>query len=400
MNKKTYERPTRAWSWLVVAAALTFGFSACSSDDDAVAEKPTVPTGAVSTVHVSVGAGIGGEGTRSSVDKVYNEQTGKTSRTLQFSAGDRLYIFGDLNDGKHLSGLLDIDATSIDNTNGSAATFSGDLPVYDSDGNKTSYDFGSVTNPLAVCTSHKADLISGSFVFGEDGFVEDEPGYAPLYNFKRSIATGNADNVSTLMTTALQVWSTTYSTDKGFTDFHSHPILNCTISGLKEDNYNMILHHWSDGDDIHLDYDNSGVFKVAANGSTASFAFSPYGISYNGVFPSRNYMLCFYKGEELKYQVPLGKKTLELDKLYNVTKTASLALKQLEIQNGEGVVILYRAVDENCWCDAIENHPVENSGFKVDWDNMTVKYGGKYVCRDGSPVDPYAYIQKNCYLSD
>lgn len=394
---------TKTLGWLVVAAALTFGFSACSSDDDAVAEKPTVPTGAVSTVHVSVGAGIGGEGTRSAVD--YNESTRK--RTLQFSEGDKLYVFSDLSDGETvrvLAGYLDIDPESIDNTSGSTATFSGDLTVRDVDGNKTFYDFGNATDPLAVCRDYKgieAHLVSGSFV---DGFF-DVLYNDPIYHYVKCIATGNDDNVSTLMTTALKVVSTTYSTDDGFTDFYGFPIINCTINGVKDNNYlgrdgGYVMKLLSsetgeEGSWVSLENNNE---SFNSNGGTLSFAICPFDNGYYQdeeageefeQFHSRFYKLCLYDPNEqfgsFIEEFPLGQKAFEFGKVYNVTRNALLRMKIAED------LFIYYFKGES-WENAIENHSDKNSGFWID-DNNKVRYGeendesSKYVCYgDGDDV--------------
>ena len=390
---------TKTLGWLVVAAALTFGFSACSSDDDAVAEKPTVPTGAVSTVHVSVGAGISGEGTRSAVDAVYNDQTGKTSRTLQFSAGsgekgeegyvpaDRLFIIGELSEGetyKYLAGYLDMDVTSL-SADGSQATFSGELTVYDNDGNKTSYDFKG-KDPLAVCKDNggvMAHLISGSFV---EDFLIIYFNYGLGYSFDRTIATGNEDNVSTLMTTALPVLSETYSTENGFTDFYGYPILNCNISGLEDSEdedddddeddevtycHIKLLYSWSSN--YYNDYeweecDLKSEVPIDGNG-TISFATS-LNMS-NEAFTADCYYKLRISKDGLIYQIPLGQKAFEFGMVYNVTRTALL---RKEI--AENVSIYYSNGER--WEDAIQNHSDKNSGFWTD--NELVRYQDKYVC--------------------
>lgn len=71
--------------WLVMAAALLTGMASCSSDEDTV--QSTVEQKG-STIHVTVGAGIGNGDTRSLVS------VDGTTRTLQFTTGDRLYVYG------------------------------------------------------------------------------------------------------------------------------------------------------------------------------------------------------------------------------------------------------------------------------------------------------------------
>ena len=78
---------TKMLGWLVMAAALSF--TACSSEDDLTQEPTTQqPTETATNIHVSVGAGIDPATTRSTVD--YSNGV----RTLQFTTGDRLYVWG------------------------------------------------------------------------------------------------------------------------------------------------------------------------------------------------------------------------------------------------------------------------------------------------------------------
>ena len=66
MNKRTMKL-----GWLVMAAALTIGMTACSNDDNIIDEPTTsaVPQ-AVSTVHVTVGAGFDGDDATTRADVV------------------------------------------------------------------------------------------------------------------------------------------------------------------------------------------------------------------------------------------------------------------------------------------------------------------------------------------
>ena len=100
MMKKTMKKTL---GWLVVAAALSF--SACSSEDSVIEEKPTTqqPAQTPTKIHVTVGAGIGegesssgadtsaGEATTRADVTVVTEGSSKT-RTLIFTKGDRLYV--------------------------------------------------------------------------------------------------------------------------------------------------------------------------------------------------------------------------------------------------------------------------------------------------------------------
>ena len=77
--------------WLVVAAALMIGMTACSNDDN-MTEVPTAAQG----VQVTVSAGLdNGDGatTRADVVDGTNSETGKATHTLVFTTGDRLYVY-------------------------------------------------------------------------------------------------------------------------------------------------------------------------------------------------------------------------------------------------------------------------------------------------------------------
>ena len=124
---------TKTLGWLVGAAALLF--AGCSSEDGVIEEQtPQQPQQTQATIHVTVGAGItdGEATTRSTVD-----YTGGT-RTLQFTSGDRLYVWGqkdkiyDQFDTYYceyvVAGTLEL--VAIDPEDPTKATFSGDLSVY------------------------------------------------------------------------------------------------------------------------------------------------------------------------------------------------------------------------------------------------------------------------------
>ena len=77
----------RNTGWQVVAAALVLGMTACSSENDLSQEPTQQPTQTAKTIHVTVGAGIDSNTTRSAV------VTEDGKRKLTFTAGDKLYIY-------------------------------------------------------------------------------------------------------------------------------------------------------------------------------------------------------------------------------------------------------------------------------------------------------------------
>jgi hypothetical protein len=229
---------------MAAALAMTTGLTACSSENELTetpnAGQPAQPT--TKGVKVTVTAGIAdptpspshaGEGsgaqTRSAVT------TDGTTRTLKFTEGDRLYVYGDIEDAADdpeepsvyttLAGYLDIDATSI--TDGTSATFTGTLYTYQNDGNGkeiVDYDFGGA-DPLDRCNynSPYAYLIHSNMKSGVYEIDDNKEFFC--YNEKLF-----ADDVETLMTTCLIV-SGEYSSGS-FALGSNNPIFNCTFSGL------------------------------------------------------------------------------------------------------------------------------------------------------------------------
>ena len=238
-----------------MAAALSF--TACSSEDD-LTQEPT-PQQQAQTIHISVGAGIDPNATRSAVD--YTDGV----RTLQFTTGDRLYVWGSYGEMKEepsgqeyypyiIAGYLDLDSDSFDPSDPTNATFTGDLTVYEwtnevgddqewDDEEEDDVDVEtpgyyspalsspnfSTNDPLADFEDVTATLLHKDAVKDEDyGIIEDD--YQVYY--RHNCAT----TVEELMTTQLEVSGDYDPSTKSFalTKNANQPILNCTISGLED----------------------------------------------------------------------------------------------------------------------------------------------------------------------
>ena len=209
--------------WLVMAAALTMSFTACSNDDN-LAVAPVQPTTtSTSKVHVTVGAGISDGTTRSAV-----EQNG-TARTLKFTEGDQLFVRygGEIgNYGYDVYGTLTTTSSNI-GANGLTAQFSGDLAI-------KKWRFGEgegeIPDPdlsqLTAC--HFATLIPANH--GSSIVREDYPDNYYNYNYhdgftatetlneviaRHSYVTGEIDASQNVTLTAQSC------------------ILNCTVTGLE-----------------------------------------------------------------------------------------------------------------------------------------------------------------------
>jgi hypothetical protein len=147
-----------------------------------------------------------------------------STRTLQFSAGDKLYVWRELAGDvtKHLAGELTMkDGSPTDG--GTQASFEGDLTVYDGTGAAASYDFGA-TNPLAGST---ATLLHAGMTLNTDYSID---GATKALTF--ADATGVAATVEALMTKGLVVSGLYDAENDRFPLSATQPILNCTISGL------------------------------------------------------------------------------------------------------------------------------------------------------------------------
>ena len=213
--KKTMKKLFSKSGWLVMTAALLTGMASCSSDEDTV--QSTVEQKG-STIHVTVGAGIGNGDTRSLVSVV------GTTRTLQFTTGDRLYVYGLIPDTyKYVVGFLN--NITIDTNDPTQATFSGDLSVYESLEKQpltpSTYD-GSAN----VLENASATLVHADAVENVNYSIDAE---RKNINIIQSMAT----NAEALMTTCLRVEGFYNTTDGDFAlaPESLQPIVNCTIVG-------------------------------------------------------------------------------------------------------------------------------------------------------------------------
>ena len=320
--------------WLVMAAALSF--TACSSEDD-LAQEPT-PQQQAQTIHISVGAGIDPATTRSTVD--YSNGV----RTLQFTTGDRLYVWGSYGEMEEepsgqeyypyiIAGYLDLDSDSFDPSDPTNATFTGDLTVYEwtnevgddqewDDEEEDDVDVEtpgyyspalsspnfSTNDPLADFEDVTATLLHKDAVKDEDYGIIDRD--LQIY-YRHNCAT----TVEELMTTQLTVSGVYDPSTKSFalTKNANQPILNCTISGLE------------DGVSYKVDYiygataamsDHSMVLysSLTATSGTLSFAFFAKPANYfHGIRMTNT------ADANDTYTVSIGQKAFD-SKVYNLSR--------------------------------------------------------------------------------
>ena len=327
--------------WLVMAAALMAGLAACTSDESGseVVEPQAVTPNAVSTIHVTVGAGIGGDSeaqTRSEVEMEYNYGTQKYERKLKFTEGDRLFVFATVTAATyyHVAGTLSIVNITSD---GTEASFSGDLKVYHYESGTlvpSAYRFTDA-DPLNECKDHDAFLIAKGM---SDDCYTIENYWKFNLDYSKSIAVDDPEDnhddcVSTLMKTALKVESLkSYRTKsygdggpKMFCDFEGDPILNCEISGLtsgmaytvtvlgdrNENNYNS-----NTGSAYNVTFAST---VTATSDGKARFAIS---LNYSNAVFGNFWTLKLVGGGVTRY-VKLGWKEMDTNKVYRVNREAT-----------------------------------------------------------------------------
>ena len=310
---------------LAIAAALLALGTSCTNDDNGIGNPQVATPQATGRIHVTVGAGMGGDAdaqTRSDVN------TAGTGRTLIFTEGDKLFVKASTADIDYIvAGTLSIGDISDE---GKTAMFSGDLQVYHFENGAfvaSTYDFTDA-DPLNECDYHEAYLIA-----------EDMPADAytikDYWNFEFDYSKSIAANVETLMKTALKVLSyksykTEYFGDEGpkmFRNFGGDPILNCAVSGLTAGtDYTVTL---------LADYDESDWDSYAGNRYSVTYATpvtagddgkATFAISFDSDHAGSGYWwtLKLVGGGITRY-VKLGQRTMDTNKVYRVNREATYA---------------------------------------------------------------------------
>lgn len=298
---------TNRLSALAIAVALAGANMSCSNDDNVTDEQ----TQAAQKVHVTVSAGIGNDdaATRAAVT-----QSG-TTRTLTFTAGDRLYVTEHLGGTptKYLAGYLDM--VGSPSADGKSASFSGTLSVVLADGTPDTYDFGDA-DPLTSAT--EAWFVP---VDAPAGLILDNVYMLPYNNAKMIAA-----DVNSLMKSALYVTGQYDGSTKSFSLSGKKPILNCTIGGLSNNTeYTVKLRHAlmqsyyesntqvteTTYDAMTVTSDGDGFARFAISGLT-NISGPPY---------NRYYVIQLINGGTT-WDVILGQKELSA-KVYNVTRNAT-----------------------------------------------------------------------------
>lgn len=302
IRMRTMKMTFNRMGWLVMAAAFIMSFAACSNDDNETIVQPQ-------TIHVSVGAGVGNDGTTRSEMVIENG-----NRVLTFTEGDRLYVSEELGYCRCLAGYLTMKEGSL-SPDGKSATFEGDLKVYDYNSDPavvTSYDFGGA-DPLSIDPEYPAkaylvhkDMVEGDEASGAHYLISS---LTLVYNKINLVA----PDVKTFMESALRVRGKYNSTTKTFElSKDNYAIFNCTISGLTPNqDYGFTIY----GKDEWGNENLGGVHYTTNSSGVASLVFSAECYDYD----SYTLHVINSSTSDDKY-FPLTITTLE-PKIYNVTRT-------------------------------------------------------------------------------
>ena len=320
------KRLTNTAVLLTIAAALATTVISCSSDDYLTEQPAEQPTAEQQTVHVTVGAGFAddnnGSGTPSTRSAVV---TDGTARKLTFTAGDRLYVRGEITETspqKIVAGYLDIVGTLA--SGATTATFSGDLSVYEYNSSTAAYENSSHTfttdDPLSECSYADGVYADGVFLVHKDAvgfFVDDEKygEYTPT----------TASSVDALMTQSLLVYGVYNSLGKQFIlnvyddTQYCTPIFNCIISGLKPNTTYGVTHIYKTNFENAIDGHGFGLGAVTSD-ADGKATFACYGVCKK----AENYhILNFISSDKSDDRnVYLGTKALT-SKVYNIGTAAS-----------------------------------------------------------------------------
>jgi len=283
--------------------------TACSQEFFLMDEAPK-------TVHITVGANMGEPQTRSAV------VTEDGTRTLTFTVGDRLYVWGRItgtDPQKIVAGYLDMVGTPADGA--TTASFSGDLSVYVYNSSEDRYDASShpfvTDDPLGECTVAYGTLVhkdAVGFTVGADKWGE--------------YSSRVASTVNDLMTTMLCVQGTYNSGTKSFplsvdlsgysSDEYCAPIFNCTISGLKPSTTYDVSHIRSTSFENALD-EHGNYLGTITSDAEGNATFACYNVCVKAAkYHVLNFLATDYSDDRNVY---LGSKALA-DKVYNITRPA------------------------------------------------------------------------------
>ena len=311
--------------WLVVAAALTIGTAACSSDADSIAE-PTIQEPAPTSLHITVGAGIANDNATTRADVVNGTNSeNKPTHTLVFTTGDRLYFYRYI-DGNCLTGMLTMDGEPTND--GLSATFSGDVKMYDNYNEEiTGYDYSSIDNPLSGSKAYLIQSGAASGCFNEANHMG--------FDFNESYSI--ASDVNTLMKTALYVKGDYDGTQQRFNlTTNKAPILNCALGGLTPNTAYTVKLRMAYNQEFYKYNVDVAEITYASTVTTDAGGNARFAISGNNEELTENqYWVLQLSGGGETWECVIGQKTFE-PKIYNLTRILGSACTFIVNFNGMG----------------------------------------------------------------
>ena len=287
---------------LAMAAVLTMTtMTACSSENDLV-ETPNVEQPTAEGVKITVSASFADDATTRSEVVVSTDANGK-KRTLKFTEGDRLYVYGNPTNSNYdlVAGMLTMVENSL-TPDGKSAEFTGSLQAHNGNSWVNNPHFGDA-DPLVGTT---ATLIHKDMVEGTDYNITSGKNPNQL-----SLKRNSAPDVETLMTKSLKVAGGYNSSTKSFALSSNDVIFNCVFTGLAASTKYYCQLRYPDGTG-HMVY-GGHYFTTDANGmSSHAFCFPDPG----GEHP---WEMVIDKNTTTIGTISLGTLTLQ-KKIYNVNR--------------------------------------------------------------------------------
>ena len=282
---------TLAFAMLMPAMLLT---TACSSEDDltnnTVTSQPVAKKGYALPVTVSATR----EGDKGSNRASYNESTKK----LEFTAGDKLYVAGEHDDAGSFAGTLDYDAVS--------GKFSG--TIY------TQYSYeGTAEALLADASDRLATLVPAGY---------DIYGYLSIKNegsYEAFLSTVHNKAFALTKAAAVEQFSreSAYSYSSGFALAPENGILNFTISGLTANK------------EVAVSFDREGTGVIGGNVTTSATGVATFAV---GVYAHCELENCTLTVDGNNFAMPT--KTVEKGHIYNISRSVPPAVPEGAI-NGQ-----------------------------------------------------------------
>ena len=366
--------------------------TACSQEFFLMDEAPK-------TVHITVGANMGEPQTRSAV------VTEDGTRTLSFTTGDRLYVWGYIPGTAYRYIGCYLDLVGTPESGATSASFEGDLVVYEYSGAPSytvkivSHSF-STADPLSECTGVYGVLVHKDAV----GFQVNDGDRKGYYMTDRV-----ASSVENLMTQIMEVSGSYNSGTKSFplsvdlwgysSDEWCAPIFNCTISGLKPSTTYEVSHIYKatfeDALDEHGNYLGTITSDAEGNATFACYNVCVKAAKYHVL----NFLATDYSDDRNVY---LGSKALA-DKVYNITRpalkfqeAAFSVSNSKQVYFSKGNLYAYKGISDWKWYFQPHQwmYVGDDAGNKLITGPMTISQNNKNVDLFGwngasSPNDCY-----------